>query len=138
MTAICLFVASVVRATIPTSEFTLAWDHSVEKTRWEERYRVADNMLTLVDARVQGNGAGMEPPPGSTLRDGAWTWHPRTILAELRLTHSSFTADYVLCTPERCAPLGDWVGATAEGERVDVRPCGGDVSASAGRQQVGR
>jgi hypothetical protein len=71
---ICLVVAGVVRATLPDSGFTLAWEHSVQKTRWEERYRVDDGGLVLAEARVQGSGAGMEPPPGAVLRNGWWTW----------------------------------------------------------------
>jgi hypothetical protein len=138
MSAICLIVAGVVRATIPGPEFTLSWDHSVEKTRWEERYLVTDEQLVLVEARVQGSGAGMEPPPGATLRDGNWAWHPHSTHPELRLTRSTFTRDYVVCATDRCATLGDRVGTTPEGAVVTLRPCGNEPAASAGRKQVGR
>ncbi|HQR09688.1 MAG TPA: DUF1850 domain-containing protein [Casimicrobiaceae bacterium] len=138
MSAICLIVAGVVRAALPGPEFTLSWDHSVEKVRWEERYRATNGQLVLVEARVKGSGAGMEPPPGSTLRDGSWVWQPRSTHAELRLTRSTFTRDYVLCAVDHCATLGDRVGATADGDVVTVRPCGSESAPSAGRQQVGR
>ena len=140
MSAFCLIVAGVVRATLPGQEFTLAWDHSVEKTRWVERYRMDGAHLALVEARVQGNGAGMESPPGAVLRDGSWVWQPQSRHAELRLTRSTFTRDYVLCSLDRCATLNDWVGleATAKDDVVTIRPCGGELSVSAGGDQVGR
>jgi hypothetical protein len=68
--AVCLLVAGALRAMLPTTEFTLAWTHSVQKTRWEERYRVAGSDLQLVEARIQSSGAGMDPPPQARLRDG--------------------------------------------------------------------
>lgn len=111
------------RATLPAQEFTLAWDHSVQKTRWEERYRVDADGLILVAARVQGSGAGMEPPTSATLRDGWWTWHPLTRIPELRLTRSSYTRDYALCRDDRCQSLGDLVGTTGDGDVVTVRAC---------------
>ena len=123
MNAICLIVAGVVRATLPGPEFTLAWTHSVEKTRWEETYRIDGDRLMLVTARVEGSGAGMEPPSGAQLRDGRWTWQPQSVHPELRLTESTFTRDYTLCTGGRCADLGERIGATAEGEVVTVRVC---------------
>jgi len=123
LNAICLIVAGVVRATLAGPEFTLAWTHSVEKTQWEETYRIDGNRLMLVTARVEGSGAGMEPPPGAQLRDGRWTWQPQSAHPELRLTRSTFTRDYTLCANGRCADLGERIGATAEGEVVTVRVC---------------
>lgn len=142
MSAICLIVAGVVRATLPGPEFTLAWTHSVEKTRWEETYRIAGDRLTLVEASVEGSGAGMESPPGARLRDGHWVWQPQSTHAELRLTRSTFTRDYTFCADGRCADLGDWVGTTAEAEVdnevVSVRGCANEPPASAGSKQIGR
>ena len=123
LNALCLIVAGVVRATLPGPEFTLAWTHSVEKTRWEETYRIDGDRLMLVTARVEGSGAGMEPPSGAQLRDGRWTWQPQSVHPELRLTESTFTRDYTLCTGGRSADLGERIGATAEGEVVTVRVC---------------
>ncbi len=138
MNAVCLIVAGIVRATLPGPEFTLEWDHSVEKIRWEERYRIVGKQLLLVEARVRGSGAGMEPPPTAMLRDGSWVWQPNSTLAEIRLTHSTFTSDYLLCTPDRCAELGERVGATGQGEVVSLRPCAGERVPSAGGKQVAR
>jgi hypothetical protein len=72
---------------------------------------------------VEGSGAGMEPPPAATLRDGMWRWHPATHVAELRLTRSRYARDYLLCWDSTCRTLGDLVGATDEGAPVVVRPC---------------
>jgi hypothetical protein len=112
-----------VRASLPEPEFTLAWNHSVQKTRWEERYRVDGSGLMLIEARVLGSGAGMEPAPDAVLRNGAWTWRPRTPVRELRLTRSGFVPDYTLCWRDRCTELGRLVGNTADGAVVVVRPC---------------
>ena len=132
MTPICLIVAGVVRATLPDVEFTLAWDHSVEKTRWEERYRADGARLVLVEARVQGSGAGMEPPVGAALRDGWWTWHPQTPLAELRLARSTYTSDYTVCAKDGCSELGARVGNVADENVVVVRTCGGATANRSG------
>ena len=124
MDAICLLVAGVVRATLPGPEFTLRWEHSVEKIRWEERYRLDGDALVLFEARVAGSGAGMEPPASATLRDGVWTWQPRTRFPELRLTHSGYTRDYTLCWREGCRELSALVGPAGDGDAIVVRGCG--------------
>jgi len=122
--AVCLLVAGALRATLATSDFTLAWQHSVEKIRWEERYRVSGAKLDLVEARIQGSAAGIDPPQAARLRDGWWTWRPDTApLAELRLTLSPYTRDYDLCWNGRCRTLRD-VAATREPTAVvTLRPC---------------
>jgi hypothetical protein len=119
-----MLVAGVLRATLPGPEISVAWTHSVEKIRWEEHYEIVGNSLELVEASVQGNGAGMEPPAGAQLRDGRWTWHPLSKHTELRLTRSTFTPDYTVCAAGRCASLGEWVGKTADGDVVTLRACG--------------
>jgi hypothetical protein len=129
LNAACLFVSGALRATIPASEFSVAWIHSVARTRWEERYRVEDGALRLVVARVQGSGAGMEPGADAVLRDGWWTWTPRIApLREVRLTLSSYTQGYDLCWRDRCQTLRSLVGppagpALADGTSVELRAC---------------
>lgn len=125
MDAVCLLIAGVVRATLPTTEFSVAWDHSVEKTRWEERYRIDGSRLELTEARVQGMGAGMEPPPGAVLENGWWRWQPRReALSELRLTYSTYTTDYRLCWDHHCDDLATVLGKQPrDGEVVSVQPC---------------
>ena len=130
-------MAGALRAALPTTELTLAWMHSVEKTRWEERYQVDGERLRLVVARVQGSGAGIDPPTDAVLSDGYWTWHPGAApYAELRLTLSPYTPDYELCWRGRCATLRQLVspheGVRSPGRAAEtpgasgvvvVRPC---------------
>jgi hypothetical protein len=125
-------MAGVLRAVIPAQEFTVAWTHSVEKTRWEERYRLDGERLRLVEARIQGSGAGMDPPPDATFADGWWTWTPSIgPLPALHLTLSPFTRDYDLCWRGRCRSLHRLVASAAAADTsraatialVDVRAC---------------
>jgi hypothetical protein len=123
----CLLVAGALRAVVPAQDFTVAWTHSVQKTRWEERYRVDGERLRLVEARIQGSGAGMDPPPDAVFRDGWWTWQPALpALPELRLTLSSYTRGYDLCWDGRCHSLRRLVSSAArypDGSVVQVKPC---------------
>jgi len=123
--AVCLLVAGVVRATLPATEFVISWDHSVEKTRWEEHYRVDGLRLEVTEARVQGMGAGMEPAPDAVLQNGWWRWEPRReSLSALRLAFSTYTTDYRLCWNKRCADLAAVLGTRpGDGEVVSVQPC---------------
>jgi hypothetical protein len=122
--AVCLIVAGVVRASLPATEFTLSWEHSVEKTRWEERYRVEGGLLVLTGARVRGTGAGMEPPPDAKFADGWWSWRPALApLAALRLAASSYTPDYELCWNGSCSRLHRLVGPVASEAAVELKPC---------------
>ncbi|HVY98642.1 MAG TPA: DUF1850 domain-containing protein [Dongiaceae bacterium] len=59
-----------------TTAFTLAWTHSVEKTRWEEDWRVTPNGLEIVEARIEGSGAGMEPPDDAVFDGRMWHYRP--------------------------------------------------------------
>lgn len=95
----------------PAPRFTLAWTHSIEKTRWEEDYRVLRAAvgalaLRLERARIRGSGAGMEPPVGAQLRDGWYEYQPADQPeGPLRLTRSPYTADYDWCVAGACVPL---------------------------------
>lgn len=119
---VCL-TAGALHAYIPTERFTLAWTHSIEKIRWEEDYRVRDDArLELVEARIRGSGAGMEPPPGAVLRDGVWHYRPaRRDVPALRLTRSGFAADYELCIDGYCRSLAEWIPVDAG--VTTVAPC---------------
>ena len=84
----------------------VGWTHSVEKTRWEERYRIEGSKLALIEARIEGSGAGMDPPPEARLRNGWLTWRPHVApLDELRLTLSPFASDYDICWRRQCHKL---------------------------------
>ena len=114
----------MLRASLPATGFTLAWEHSVEKTRWEERYVVEGKRLRLAEARIQGFGAGMEPPASARFADGWWTWRPALEpLAALRLAHSSDTSDYTLCWSHRCSKLSALAGRASSGDVVKVEAC---------------
>lgn len=105
--AVCLATA-LASAALATNAFTLAWTHSIEKLRWEESWIVHEGRLQLETVRVLGHGAGMEPPAGAVLRDGAWQWHPHSVHARLHLVRSGYTADYVWCVAGApCRPLQD-------------------------------
>jgi hypothetical protein len=116
---ICLALAasSAAPVFVPTTHFTLAWTHSIEKVRWEEDYGVvqapapdAKPALQALAARVRGSAAGMEPPDDARLVNGWYTYTPQMRQPpELRLTRSEFTADYELCLPGRCLPLSAWL-----------------------------
>src|SRR5437016_8313717 len=109
VTGICLS-AGALHAFIATTQFTLAWNHSIEKTRWEEDYRVAGNRLELTEARIHGSGAGMEPAIGAVLREGAWHYRPALPpQASLNLARSGFARDYEICIAGSCRSMGVWI-----------------------------
>lgn len=128
---------------LPARDLTLAWTHSIERVRWEERYAVvapADTgarcaplphgALCPTQARVVGSGAGMEPAPHARWRSGGYEWAPApTPLAALRLMHSVHAADYTLCVDGTCRPLTAWrahagqAAGTSVGGVVRLRPC---------------
>jgi hypothetical protein len=124
MDAFCLFVAGALRAMLPVPEFTLTWMHSVEKVSWEERYRVDDGALRLVEARVRGHGAGMEPSPQARRDGDAWVWWPESRLPELVLARSTATSDYRLCAAGHCQALGAWTATPPDAGAVTLRTCG--------------
>lgn len=124
--ALCLgAVLGVAEAAVPGRDFTLAWTHSVEKIAWEEEWRVLpDGRLAVVAARVRGSGAGMEPPDGAVLADGAWSYRPRVPAQRaLRLTRSHFTADYRLCWQGGCLVLDRLLPIAGDGEVTNAWGC---------------
>jgi hypothetical protein len=129
---VCLALAAALNAKpvfVPLQDFTLAWTHSIEKTRWEEDYIVvaplhagALTLLVATRARIRGSGAGMEPPADAVLRDGWYDYTPDTApLHELRLTRSPYTADYDWCTQGRCQPLSALL--PSDGSVTLLKPC---------------
>lgn len=121
--ALCLSLA-LTRMQIPAETFTLAWTHSVERIAWEEDYRVTAAGLELVAARVQGSGAGMEPPAGAQLQDGWWHYAPALPpLERLDLVRSPYAGDYRLCWDGRCRSLSELLGPPQAVETLAVRPC---------------
>jgi hypothetical protein len=122
LSALCIASAGKL-AVLAVSAFTLSWTHSVEKVRWQESWQVSNAGLRLVEARVQGSGAGMDPPEGSVFRDGWWIYVPklppqRTLL----LAASGATVSgWRLCADgSGCRELG-----VAAGEPVELSACDG-------------
>jgi hypothetical protein len=119
--ALCL-VAGALHAAIPAQRFTLRWWHSIEKIEWDEDYRIVGRRLELVQARIRGSGAGMDPPPDARLVDGAWQytladpWRDR-----VKLARSSYVRDYELCFAGRCRPMSDWIPVSAGS--TELRAC---------------
>lgn len=107
-----LCVAGATTLHLAVAAFTLAWTHSVERVRWEEDWTVAPAGLTLVEARVQGSGAGMEPAPEARLAGGWWRWHPdRPPEREIVLAASGATGGgWTLCAGGTCRELGAVAG----------------------------
>ncbi|MBA3589261.1 DUF1850 domain-containing protein [Methylibium sp.] len=110
---LALAAASAEVVFVPAQRFTLAWTHSIEKTRWEEDYKVdlhaGTPRLRALSARVRGSGAGMEPPPDAVLRKGWYEYQAGQPLPPLRLTRSAFTPDYDWCDATGCRPLAAWL-----------------------------
>lgn len=116
---ICLLAAGKTTI-VAASAFTLSWTHSVQKTEWQEDWRLVPAGLELVEARVKGSGAGMEPPEGAVLRDGWWVYAPalpalpRIVLASSGATASSWT----ICGEDGCNETG-----AAAGDPSIIEPC---------------
>lgn len=103
---LCVWAGAALLATLPISDFTLAWTHSIEKIRWEEDWRISPAGLEIVEARIRGTGAGMEPPAGAELRDGIWHYHPAIGVQEfIELARSSEVPDYEFCVSGKCRTL---------------------------------
>lgn len=101
-----------------TQRFTLAWTHSIEKVRWEEDYQVIAGpapSLQLVQARIKGSAAGMEPPAdGHWIAGGWWAYRPALpALERLQLTRSGYTPDYTWCDHKGCQPMSNLIAAHA-------------------------
>lgn len=128
MGLLCIVAAGKTTA-VAASLFTLAWTHSVERTSWQETWRVAPDGLVAVEARVKGSGAGMEPPDGARLEHGWWVYVPTLPpRPELALAASGATfSGWRLCAGRLCHELG-----AEPGEPVVLRPCGAGVPAGPG------
>ncbi|WP_434605054.1 DUF1850 domain-containing protein [Pseudomonas sp. Z4-7] len=125
MIGLCLGLSGVVWAQLELSEFTLAWDHTIEKIRWEEDYRVTETGLALGEARIKGNGAGMEIPENARLENGSWHYYRQLPpLQPLKLGRTPQAGDYQLCHAGHCQPMADWLGPpTLEHPSVELWSC---------------
>jgi len=105
--SLCLISAGVVK-TLSLAAFTLVWTHSIEKVDWQEDWRVTPAGLELVQARVKGSGAGMEPPSEARLVDGWFQWQPkRAPMPEVLLGNSGVAGEWRLCSSGNCRTLSE-------------------------------
>jgi hypothetical protein len=108
--SLCLASAGVVKA-LSIATFTLVWTHSIEKTDWQEDWRVTPEGLVLTQARVKGSGAGMEPPPGARLVNGWFQWRPEGgPKPQLVLANSGAAGEWRLCHGGSCKTLSEILG----------------------------
>lgn len=107
---------------IAAGAFTLTWTHSVQKTVWEEEWRVEKDGLRLVAARVEGSGAGMEAGEGATFDGRFWRWTPNVPpLKEVLLRRSdAIPQGWTLCAAGMCRAVAD---ARESADVVSLRPC---------------
>lgn len=115
MIGLCLGLSGAVWAQLELRDFTLAWDHTIEKIRWEEDYHITEEGLVLGEARVKGNGAGMEIPEGARLANGSWRFHRQLPpLQPLKLGRTPQAGDYQLCHAGHCQPMSHWLGPASQ------------------------
>jgi hypothetical protein len=110
MMQFCLLAAGAL-IHLNNGALTLAWTHSIEKTRWEEDYRATPAGIVISEDRIQGTGAGMEPPPDATFDGKWWRYTPHLPpLPQVILRRSGATVgDWQVCIEGRCKPMGDYV-----------------------------
>jgi hypothetical protein len=121
--SLCLATAGVVK-TLAVAAFTLVWTHSVEKVEWQEDWRVAANHLELVQARVKGSGAGMEPPADARLVGGWFQWQPkRAPMPEVLLGNSGAAGEWQLCSDGNCRTLSEIFGHPVGVNVTTMRAC---------------
>jgi hypothetical protein len=121
--SLCLTSFGAVK-TLAIAAFTLAWSHSIEKVEWQEDWRVTAQGLELVQARVKGSGAGMEPPPEARLVDGWFQWQPaRAAMPEVVLGNSGAAGEWRLCGEGHCRTLSEIFGHPIGANTTTMRAC---------------
>jgi hypothetical protein len=121
--SLCLASAGATKA-LSLMAFTLVWTHSIEKIDWQEDWRITPAGLELVQARVKGTGAGMEPPPEARLVDGWFTWQPkRAAMPEVVLGNSGAAGEWRLCADGHCRTLSDIFGYPVGANVTTMRAC---------------
>lgn len=122
---ICL-AAGAKSVVVAAEVVTLVWTHSVEKTEWRETYAATPAGLALVEARVKGSGAGMEPGPDAGLVGGWWVWRPAVPVQErIRLARSGAVADWRLCSHHGCLAPADVMPGLRVDQDVELVRCPG-------------
>jgi hypothetical protein len=121
--SLCLTSLGVVKM-LSITAFTLAWTHSIEKVEWQEDWHVTSAGLQLVQARVKGSGAGMEPPPEARLVGGWFQWDPaRAPMPEVVLANSGAAGEWRLCAGGSCHTLSEILGHPIGMNVTTMRAC---------------
>lgn len=117
--SLCVVTAGKI-ITLAVTAFTLSWTHSVEKIRWEEHWQVTPAGLEIIEARIKGSGAGMDPPPDSVFRNGWYVYRPQLPPQKaLHLAASGATVGgWKLCAGGRCMTIGARAGSA-----ITLEPC---------------
>jgi hypothetical protein len=132
--SLCLAAAGVTKV-LSVAAFTLVWTHSVEKTGWQEDWVVTPKGLQIVGARIEGSGAGMDPPPDAQLRDGWYRWKPKLApLPEVVLGNSGVAGEWRFCTSGQCHTLSEIMGHAIGSNTTVLTRCDDAVSGCAADQ----
>jgi hypothetical protein len=117
--SLCILAAGKTTVVAATA-FTLSWVHSVQKSQWEENWQVSPAGLRVIEARIRGSGAGMEPPPEAIFKDGWWIYRPNTPpQRSIALAASGATGDgWTFCANGDCQTLG-----SQQGDAIILRYC---------------
>ncbi|VVT18671.1 DUF1850 domain-containing protein [Rhizobium sp. EC-SD404] len=119
--SLCLSAAGKTIA-LALEAFSLVWTHSVEKTEWREDWRVADGLLVIERAHVQGTGAGMEIPAGAEMIDGAWVYEPSLPpRPSVFFSDAGQGSDWQICAMGRCRTIGSLVAVA--GSTLEMKAC---------------
>jgi hypothetical protein len=121
--SLCLASAGAVKM-LSIAAFTLVWTHSIEKIDWQEDWRITPDGLELVQARIKGSGAGMEPPPEARLVDGWFQWKPeRPPMPQVVLGNSGAAGEWRLCDHGNCRTLSDILGHPVGANVTSMSAC---------------
>jgi hypothetical protein len=119
--SLCLSVARKTVA-LALEAFSLVWTHSVEKTEWREDWRIADGLLVIERAHVEGTGAGMEIPAGAQLIDGAWVYEPGLPpRPSVIFSDAGQGNDWQICAMDRCRAMGTLLPVA--GTTLEMKAC---------------
>lgn len=116
--SLCILAGGKV-VSLAVAAFTLSWTHSVERTMWAEAWQVTPAGLAIVEARIEGAGAGMEPPEGAAFDGSGWVYRPRLPpQARIVLADSGAAGAWRFCADGQCRDLGG-----TGGDPIVLEPC---------------
>jgi hypothetical protein len=127
LSGLCILAGDVV-VRLAVSAFTLGWVHSVERMPLEDAFVIEGDRFRIVESRIKGSGAGIEPGAGARLDGGWFRWVPENGIREtivLRRSGVAGTDDWTLCAAGRCHTLATLVPPDAD--PVVMLPCEMDL-----------